>query len=157
MLLYCSKINQTFVDTVRATGGNNADRFLLIPGYGTNIANTLDERYVFPTDTAKDKLILSVHDYDPWSYCGGTGDSKWGNQKHYKDIDDTLASLTAFTDKGIGVIIGEYGVLPQSDGSLKSNTIAYLTNFLDNCDYYSLLPCTLGLLRILYKKRFSMG
>ena len=62
-----NRINQTFVDTVRATGGNNAQRFLLIPGFGTNIDNTLDERFVMPTDSAENKLLISVHFYDPWA------------------------------------------------------------------------------------------
>jgi endoglucanase len=56
-----NKINQTFVDTVRATGGNNELRFLLIPGYNTDIDETCNDKFVMPTDSAKNKLIVSVH------------------------------------------------------------------------------------------------
>ena len=58
-----NKINQTFVDTIRSTGGNNKDRFLLIAGYNTDIVHTCDDRFVMPTDTAKNKLLISVHYY----------------------------------------------------------------------------------------------
>ena len=47
-----NEINQVFVDTVRATGGNNANRFLLIPGFGTNIDQTCDDRFIMPADSA---------------------------------------------------------------------------------------------------------
>ena len=67
-----NEINQTFVDVVRATGGNNATRFLLIAGYGTNIDQTCDDRFQMPKDTADSKLMVSVHYYDPWSYCGAS-------------------------------------------------------------------------------------
>ena len=73
-----NEINQAFVDTVRATGGNNANRFLLIAGYGTDITATCDSRFHMPTDTAKDKLRLSVHYYGPSrDFIFGSGPS-WG-------------------------------------------------------------------------------
>lgn len=53
-------INQTFVDLIRSTGGNNTWRFLLIAGYDTDIGKTCDERYIMPTDSAKDKLLMAA-------------------------------------------------------------------------------------------------
>ena len=79
-----NKINQTFVDAVRATGGNNSQRFLLIAGYGTDIKNTCDDRYVMPSDSAQNKLLVSVHYYEPFSYCGSASLSSWGTIKHYE-------------------------------------------------------------------------
>ena len=135
------KINQTFVDVVRKTGGNNQNRFLLIPGYGTDIGATLDSRFVMPTDTAKDKLILEVHYYSPWGFCSGNSVNKWGTKKEYKDMNEWLSKLTAFTDKGYGIVIGEWGVIStKKDGTKKDDMIAYCTNFLDNCDMYNLVP-----------------
>ena len=67
-----NEINQTFVDVVRATGGNNATRFLLIAGYSTDINQTCDDRFQMPKDTVDSKLMVSVHYYDPWSYCGAS-------------------------------------------------------------------------------------
>ena len=135
-----NKINQTFVDTVRATGGNNTQRFLLIAGYGTDIKSTCDSRYVMPTDTAKNKLLVSVHYYEPFSYCGSTSLSSWGTIKHYEKQNELLEMMTRFTDAGYGVIFGEYAVALNADGSVKNNTCDFINNFLDNCDLYNYCP-----------------
>ena len=138
-----NEINQTFVDVVRATGGNNATRFLLIAGYSTNIDQTCDDRFQMPKDTADSKLMVSVHYYDPWSYCGASSAvsaTKWGKVSDYEYLDQQLAKMTKFTEAGYGVVIGEYGALPCSDG-LKDNTLAYHTAFLDACTKYNLTNC----------------
>lgn len=138
-----NEINQTFVDVVRATGGNNATRFLLIAGYSTNIDQTCDDRFQMPKDTADSKLMVSVHYYDPWSYCGASSAvsaTKWGKVSDYEYMDQQLAKMTKFTEAGYGVVIGEYGALPCSDG-LKDNTLAYHTAFLDACTKYNLTNC----------------
>lgn len=138
-----NEINQTFVDVVRATGGNNATRFLLIAGYSTNIDQTCDDRFQMPKDTAGSKLMVSVHYYDPWSYCGASSAAsatKWGKVSDYEYLDQQLAKMTKFTEAGYGVVIGEYGALPGSDG-LKDNTLAYHTAFLDACTKYNLTNC----------------
>lgn len=138
-----NEINQTFVDVVRATGGNNATRLLLIAGYSTNIDQTCDDRFQMPKDTADSKLMVSVHYYDPWSYCGASSAAsatKWGTVSDYEYMDQQLAKMTKFTEAGYGVVIGEYGALPCSDG-LKDNTLAYHTAFLDACTKYDLTNC----------------
>lgn len=138
-----NEINQTFVDVVRATGGNNATRLLLIAGYSTNIDQTCDDRFQMPKDTVDSKLMVSVHYYDPWSYCGASSAAsatKWGTVSDYEYMDQQLAKMTKFTEAGYGVVIGEYGALPCSDG-LKDNTLAYHTAFLDACTKYDLTNC----------------
>lgn len=138
-----NEINQTFVDVVRATGGNNATRFLLIAGYSTDINQTCDDRFQMPKDTVDSKLMVSVHYYDPWSYCGASSAvsaTKWGKVSDYEYLDQQLEKMTKFTEAGYGVVIGEYGALPCSDG-LKDNTLAYHTAFLDACTKYNLTNC----------------
>ena len=120
-------INQAFVDTVRGTGGNNASRFLLIAGYNTDIAKTCDERYVMPTDTIDGHMMISVHYYSPATYCTvddpdnswGYRDS-WGTEDDIAEMKDTLNLMRInYVNKGIPVIIGEYGVIAgkNSDGT----------------------------------------
>lgn len=138
-----NEINQTFVDVVRATGGNNATRFLLIAGYSTDIDQTCDDRFQMPKDTVDSKLMVSVHYYEPWSYCGASSAvsaTKWGKVSDYEYLDQQLEKMTKFTEAGYGVVIGEYGALPCSDG-LKDNTLAYHTAFLDACTKYNLTNC----------------
>lgn len=134
-------INQTFVDTIRKSGGNNENRFLLIAGYNTDITMTCDDRFKMPTDTAKDKLLISVHYYTPWDYCGGdqAGRDTWGSVKDYEEMNTLLEKMSKFTEQGVGVIIGEYAVMTGSSKT-KNDALKWYNNFLDNCDYYNFCP-----------------
>ena len=134
-----NKINQTFVDLIRKSGGNNDKRFLLIAGYNTDIAMTVKEKFQMPSDTAKDKLLVSVHYYTPWDYCGTNGVNSWGSGKDIEEQNTLLQSLTRFTDEGYGVVIGEYAVLTNSSEP-KQDTDKFYTNFLANCDLYGYCP-----------------
>ncbi len=133
-------INSEFVKLVRSTGGKNADRFLLIAGYNTDFSRTFDDRYKMPEDTAENKLFLSVHYYTPWDYCGTKAVQSWGSPKQYDEMNDLFKKLTKFTDKGYGVIIGEYGVLTDGGSKPKPDTDIYFTNLLNNCDMYNVVP-----------------
>ena len=140
----CNEVNQAFVDTVRAAGGNNGTRYLLIAGYGTNIEQTCNSRFVMPADTAEDKLLISVHCYSPWSYCGASSArsaTQWGTKDHFESLDREMKMMTKFSAQGIGVVIGEYGVLPGGSGNEpKDNAVTYHRYFLDLCDYYDYVP-----------------
>ncbi|MBR3108570.1 MAG: glycoside hydrolase family 5 protein [Clostridia bacterium] len=139
-----NRVNQAFVDTVRATGGNNANRFLLIAGYGTSIDQTFDSRFKMPEDTAINKLMVSVHYYAPWSYCGAAnaaGATLWGKAADYDEMYRTLSKMSKFVAQGYGVVIGEYGALPGSDGVMKKNAPAYHKAFLDCCDALDFTSC----------------
>lgn len=134
------EINSQFVKTVRASGGKNTDRFLLIAGYNTDFDHTCDDRYRMPEDSAENKLIVSVHYYGPWDYCGTKAVNQWGSPLQYKEQNETLAKMTKFTERGYGVIIGEYGVLTDGKATPKPDTDIYYTNFLNNCDLYNYCP-----------------
>lgn len=150
-----NKVNQAFVDAVRATGGNNADRFLLIPGFGTNIDNTIDPRFVMPTDTARNKLMISVHYYDPWAYCGdGQSSVRWGTVSDYEYMMETMQKMTKFVDAGYGVVIGEYGVLYATE--LQENTVKYHQAFLDCCDLYNYTNCLWDCSAFFQRRSLSM-
>ncbi|MBR2660784.1 MAG: glycoside hydrolase family 5 protein [Clostridia bacterium] len=139
-----NRINQVFVDTVRASGGNNADRFLLIAGYRTDISKTCDMRFEMPKDPAAGRLLVSVHYYSPWSYCGAStakSATLWGKQADYEAMYADLGRLKRFTAAGYGVVIGEYGALPGSDGVMKKNAPAYHEAFLNCCDALDLGNC----------------
>ncbi len=136
----CNEVNQAFVDTVRATGGNNENRFLLIAGFGTDINNTLDDRFKMPLDKAEKKLLVSVHYYDPSGYCIFGSIDSWGAKTEYTNMNNALAKMAAYTEKGVGVVIGEYGVLMTDGKTLREGAKEYTTNFLNNCDVYGFVP-----------------
>ncbi len=99
-----NKCNQAFVDAVRATGGKNAQRVLIASGLNTNIDRTTDERFVMPTDTVPDRLMVSVHYIDNANYwMKNIGTQDWldyiERECYYLD--------KAFTSKGIPVFVGE--------------------------------------------------
>lgn len=112
----------------------------MIAGYNTNIAKTCDDRFKMPKDTIPDKLLVSVHYYDPWNYCGTDSGTQWGTHGEYETQNADLKKMTKFTEQGYGVIIGEYGVLAKDDGTLKDSITAYTENLLDNCDLYNFVP-----------------
>jgi endoglucanase len=115
-----NRLNQLFVETVRATGSNNAQRHLVVPGYNTNVDYTL-QGFTTPVDSIAGRLILSVHYYDPWSFAGegsantwGTGQMgavSWGQEDHV--VTQFNALKTTYVDAGLPVIIGEYGAVNQ--------------------------------------------
>jgi endoglucanase len=74
-----NSFNQTFVDAVRATGGNNAKRHLVVQGYFTNIDITTVSNTV-PTDTIANRLFMEVHYYDPYNFTlnGSSNIWQWG-------------------------------------------------------------------------------
>ncbi|WP_035074051.1 cellulase family glycosylhydrolase [Anditalea andensis] len=117
--------NQTFVNTVRTTGGRNAYRHLVVQGFNTNIDHTVNFARI-PDDTTEDRILMEVHYYDPYNFSLNENSlvSQWG-----KDATDPTATETwanepyvdrqfqkiknSFIDQGIGVILGEYGAISR--------------------------------------------
>ena len=122
--------NQTFVDAVRATGGNNAKRVLVVQGPSTNIEHTCNFMAgKMPTDIIEGRLAIEVHYYNPWQFWGMEKDESWGKVFYYwgqgnhlsgsthnatwgeeADMKKQLQMMkTNFVDKGYPVVIGEFG------------------------------------------------
>lgn len=156
--------NQIFVDTVRQTGGNNDRRWLLIPGWNTNINYTADNYgFVLPTDqylssdiaSGEKRIMVSVHYYDPWDFCGtesadktqwgseATNQSKvptWGDESYmasqFKKMNDK------FVSQGYGVIIGEFGAINKAnyDSRNKACRADYYQKVCYYAKQYELVP-----------------
>lgn len=125
--------NQIFVDTVRKTGSNNTKRWLLVPGWNTNVEYTAgDYGFVIPEDTLCEaegkRLMISVHFYDPYNFTleenAASQTTQWGKyavenfdnwgQESY--VDSVMKKLKdVFTSKGYPVIIGEMGVINKTE------------------------------------------
>ncbi len=101
---YVNDMNQTFVNAVRKTGGNNSSRILIASGYWTNIDNTTKESFVMPEDSAEDKMMVSVHYIDNACYwTNRIGGDYW--LKYSTDQCELLKE--AFTSRNIPVFVGE--------------------------------------------------
>lgn len=141
--------NQTFVDAVRATGGNNATRYVAVPGYVTNPELTM-ENLVLPTDPAQ-KTIVAVHFYDPNEYTlnakfsewGHTGKDKesWGDEQNVRDVFSKLKAK--YVDNGIPVYIGEMGNVNRSTDRARKFRLYYM-------EYVAKAACDNGLAPIIW-------
>lgn len=130
---------QVFVDAVRATGGNNLKRILVLQGPTTNINRTYDFYNRMPKDEVEGRLMIEVHYYDPWQFWGMEKDDDWGKAFYYwganNHVDGSLHNPTwnceeeymasqinkmkeKFVDNGIPVVIGEFGALWRDISSL---------------------------------------
>ena len=143
-----NKLNQAFVDTVRNSGSNNAQRHLLIAGYITDIAQTCDVRYKMPDDPMN-RCIVSVHYYTPSPFCVATPDvdwctpqTTWGTDEEYAELDTNFKKMyTNFVSKGTPVIIGEYGVLTEAKNGKDADSITkYLKAVSETAVKYGMCP-----------------
>lgn len=129
---YCNEMNQIFVDSVRATGGNNSERILIASGFNTNIDRTTDMRFKMPVDTAEDKLMISVHYIDNNMYWSNQiGSDTW----HEYSIAQCELLKNRFTAEGVPVFVGE-------------TTTGYNGRMSDNSTYGTSGDCIRELIRI---------
>ena len=156
--------NQIFVDTVRRSGGNNDQRWLLIPGWNTNIDYTAgDYGFEMPTDnylssniaSGQKRIMISVHYYDPWDFCGTEsgavtqwGDSVtdaskkpgWGDESYMASQFKKM--YTKFVSQGYPVVIGEFGAINKENYD-SQNKICRAEYYQKVCYYakqYGMIP-----------------
>jgi len=116
-------VNQLFIDTVRKTGGNNANRLLIVTGYATDITKTTSSEYVLPKDTVPHRLLISVHYYTPWPFVGMTKDESWGKVAPTWGSEADVAELNRLFDamqefckrNDLPAFIGEFGVTDKKE------------------------------------------
>ena len=124
--------HQTFIDAVRATGGKNAYRTLVVQGPATDIEKTNKLMVNLPTDKVASRMMVEVHYYTPYQFCLMDKDASWGKMFYYwganyhsttdternatwgeeADLDKFFLSMkTQFVDKGIPVVLGEFAAI----------------------------------------------
>ena len=141
--------SQIFVDTVRQTGGNNTKRWLMVCGWNTNIELTVgDYGFALPTDTYRDpsipegeqRIMVSVHYYDPWDFCGDgkSSTSTWGTETEIKYLQDSFTRCYAsFVMKGYPVVIGEYGCVNKYNEAYR---VKFVTEVCKNARSRGIIP-----------------
>ena len=106
------RLNQTFVDAVRSTGGNNETRLLLVTTFASSAVKAAINDVAIPDD---DNIAFSIHAYTPYAFTYNANADwelfEWDGS-HDSEIDNMFYDLKdAFLDKGIPVIITEYGAV----------------------------------------------
>jgi len=123
-----NSFNQTFVNAVRATGGNNAARHLIVQGFNTNIDHTYNF-FTVPSDSATRRLMVEIHYYDPFNFTLNDTSSiwQWGAIATDASATETWANeswadtqaqkmKSRFIDGlGMPVLMGEYGAISRTD------------------------------------------
>ena len=142
--------NQIFVDTVRSAGGNNGSRYLLVPGWNTDIDYTTGDvgyalagNFVIPNDSTG-RIMISVHYYAPWDFCGDESKDiifRWGDnlkgqvkpRQNESLVDRQFDKLyNAYIKNGYGVIIGEYGSIDKTHKDERNTTYrAYFAEYVN--------------------------
>lgn len=151
LYVYMNDLNQAFVNAVRTTAGNNAWRTLIVQPWSANPEFAL-KHFVKPTDTVENRLMLEFHFYQPWNFCQQSGDDSKGENKYYwgspyenlsyatnteKDIIKLFDDLKYnFVDKGIPVIMGEYGAVKHLKNSANQTLGINYTKSEESRAYY---------------------
>lgn len=138
--------NQEIVDTIRASGGNNSQRYIMCPGYAASLNGATAVGYKLPDDTADNKLLVSVHAYNPYNLCLGDNSNITSptytqfDDSGKKELDNIFSTLNnKYMSKGIGVVIGEMGISYKNNNEAREQWASY---------YYGLskkytIPCVL--------------
>jgi len=103
-----NEYNQLILDTIRASGGNNAKRYVMIPGMGTSVRSPLMSQFKMPTDSATDRLMLTVHDYTMGEYAHAIK-SEFTDAEEELLLSKFYKLYNAYVKNGIPVILGETG------------------------------------------------
>lgn len=122
--------HQAFVDAVRSTGGKNSYRTLVVQGPSTDVDKTASLMNNLPIDAVNTRMMVEVHYYTPFQFCALDGDASWGKMFYYwgnghhstiepdrnanwgeeSTVDNSFMKMKSkYTDKGIPVILGEFG------------------------------------------------
>lgn len=112
--------NQVFVDAVRSTGGKNVTRYLGVASFYARCDLAIS-RLTMPKDAAKNRIMVSVHCYDPWSFAGAGTDAGWGHTAAQNTtgeaecIERMKALYDRFVSKGVPVYVGECGAVNRAN------------------------------------------
>lgn len=130
------ELEQAALDEIRATGSNNANRYVMITPYVASPWASFSSHFDMPSDTASDKLIVSVHAYTPYVFAmQSPGDLTFTNA-HKADIDSFMGQLnTRFVSHGVPVIIGEYGATNKNN---LSERVAWFSYFCEKAESYGM-------------------
>ena len=126
-----NKLNQKAVDTIRDTGSNNRGRLIMCPGYDASIDGATVSGFKLPTDISgnKNRIAISVHAYSPYNFAMnvGSGSTSTYTSSIKNELQDLFSTLKSnFRDKGIPVVIGEFG---STDKNNTAERVKWATDY----------------------------
>ena len=126
-----NRLNQKAVDTIRNTGSNNKGRLIMCPGYDASIDGATVSGFKLPTDISgnKNRIAVSVHAYSPYNFAMnvGSGSTSTYTSSIKSELRDLFSTLKSnFRDKGIPVVIGEFG---STDKNNTAERVKWATDY----------------------------
>ena len=126
-----NRLNQKAVDTIRDTGSNNKGRLIMCPGYDASIDGATVSGFKLPTDISgnKNRIAVSVHAYSPYNFAMnvGSGSTSAYTSSIKSELRDLFSTLKSnFRDKGIPVVIGEFG---STDKNNTAERVKWATDY----------------------------
>ena len=128
-----NKLNQKAVDTIRNTGSNNRGRLIMCPGYDASLDGATVSGFKLPTDISgnKNRIAVSVHAYSPYNFAMNIDTSNGATSTYSSSIKEELKNLFStlksnFRDKGIPVVIGEFG---STDKNNTAERVKWATDY----------------------------
>ncbi|MDE5892556.1 MAG: glycoside hydrolase family 5 protein, partial [Acetatifactor sp.] len=129
-----NELNQLFVDTVRTSGGNNAERVLIVNTYCAGGNSQVTMGFVLPTDSAENSLVVEAHIYQPYNFTAEEFPEVtiWSKDS----INSYLRNMyTSFVQKGIPVIVGEFGCADKGNDEARLSWAKY---YMETCRGYGI-------------------
>ncbi|MCL2801383.1 MAG: glycoside hydrolase family 5 protein [Treponema sp.] len=125
---------QVFVDVVRASGGNNDKRILMINTYGASANAAAVNGLILPTDTVPNKLVVSIHAYEPSNFALNANNrfNSWdrNNTADTRAVQNAIdPAYNRFVRNGIPVIIGEFGSPNKNNTAARAAHAEYYVNY----------------------------
>ena len=119
--------NHTCLNAIRATGGNNAKRFVMVPTVAASPCENAVNGFVLPSDSATDRLLVSLHIYTPYDFSQNeAGTSYWGSSSDYTNMKAEFdRAYNKFVANGTPVVIGEHGNIDKSNTSSRVENETY--------------------------------
>lgn len=115
-----NELNSVALAAIRATGGSNTNRMIMIPGYAASPWNTQTDHLTVPNDAM---VAISTHGYIPYDFSESENGPKIFSQKEKDLVDYVFNELNKkYISKGVPVVMGEWGT---SDKGNTSERIAY--------------------------------
>lgn len=121
ILAVVNELNQTALDAIRAAGGYNENRYVMVCPYAGKFTSAANAEFQMPQDSAENRLILSAHIYTPYDLCLnldpdlntlGIGDMT--------AVKNELAALDRwFIQRGIPVVIDEMGCTDKDNADAR--------------------------------------
>ncbi len=134
-----NKLNQVCLDAIRGSKGNNAKRFVMVPGYAATPNAVLSNEFILPKDKIPGRIMVAVHMYTPYIFAGQSpGATEFTSRMAY-EYSGTFKKLNEkFVQNGIGVVIGEYGAVNKNN---LDQRLAYFHSYLKQAKKWNLAAC----------------